>query len=117
MNITYEIYDSTRGEFYIRDEENVLDDLFEMIEEAVEKHPRGYPYTQFGLKGYVGDHCNDDTHLGTATGVRLVLAWVCSPHFQADGDTGRYEFLLKRIQEKERKPNWWTVLKEDYPSL
>lgn len=114
MNITYEIFDPIRKEFYIRDEENVLDDLFDMLEEAVDKHPRGYEYNQFGLKGYVGDHCNDDTHLGTATGVRLVLAWVCSPHFQADGDTDRYEALLKRIQEKERNGGVWS---ENYSSL
>ena len=114
MNITYEVFDPIRKEFYIRDEENVLDDLIDILEEAVEKHPRSYEYNQFGLKGYVGDHCNDDTHLGTATGVRLVLAWVCSPHFQADGDTDRYEALLKRIQEKERKGGVWC---DDYSSL
>ena len=116
MTTTYEIYDSIRREYYIRDEETVLDDLFDMLDEVVDTRLGGWVYNNFSLKAYVGDHCNDDTHLGTATGVREVLAWVCSPHFQAEGDTEAYQDLLKRIQEEERTP-FFGASKHDYPSL
>ena len=115
MNITYEVYDSLRKEFYIRDEETVLDDLIDMLDEVADRYLH-WAYSNFSLKAYVGDHCNDDTHLGTATGVREVLAWVCGPHFQAEGDKEAYHDLLKRIQESERTPRLGTS-KRSYPSL
>jgi hypothetical protein len=117
MTTTYEIYDSIRREYYIRDEENVLDDLFDMLDEVVDRRLGGWVYTNFGLKAYVGDHCTDDTHLGTATGVREVLAWVCSPQFQAEGDKGAYQDLLERIQQEEADGPAWRTTKHDYPSL
>ena len=117
MNITYEVYDSIRREYYIRDEETVLDDLFDMLDEVVDRRLGGWVYKNFGLKAYVGDHCTDDTHLGTATGVREVLAWVCSPHFQAEGDKGAYQDLLERIQQAEADGPAWRTTKHDYPSL
>ena len=117
MNITYEIFDPIRREYYIRDEETVLDDLIDMLDETADKRLGGWTFANFGLKAYVGDHCNDDTHLGTATGVREVLAWVCSPHFQAEGDKEAYQDLLERIQQAEANGPAWRTTSHDYPSL
>lgn len=117
MNITYEIYDSIRKEFYIRDEETVLDDLLDMLDEVVDRGIVGWVFSNFGLKAYVGKNCTDDTHLGTATGVREVLAWVCSPHFQAEGDREAYQDLLERIQQEEADGPSWRTTSHNYPSL
>ncbi len=88
MNITYEVYDSIRKEYYIRDEETVLDDLIDMLDEASDRYLH-WPYNNFGLK-----HMSVTTATTTLTSVQpqvCVKSWRgCVAHTSKQRETRRH---------------------------
>lgn len=114
---TYEIFCAKTKDTYIRTEENLFDDLFDILD--YNNDSGQYFKENTSLKGRFNQGSMDDAYLGKAVGVREILAWVLTPGFHAENNTAQrepLEDLLKRIQEEELTPRFrpW---KGDYPSL
>ena len=114
---TYEIFCAKTKDTYIRTDENLFDDLFDILD--YNNDSGRYFKENTTLKGRLNWGSMDDAYLGKAVGVREILAWVLTPGFHADNNTAQrepLEDLLKRIQEEELNPKFrpW---KGDYPSL
>jgi len=113
---TYTIECSKTGDTYVRNEENLFDDLFDILDYNAD---RKFHRENTSMKGRFNGGSMDDSNLGEAVGVREILAWVLTPGFHAENNAAQrepLEDLLKRIQEDERLPRLWTS-KRDYPSL
>ena len=114
---TYTIKCARTGDTYIRNEENLFDDLFDILD--YNNDSGNFCKTRTSLKGRFNQGSMDDAYLGEAVGVREILAWVLSPGFHAQHNAAQrepLEDLLKRIQEEERYPYPFTS-KHSYPSL
>lgn len=114
---TYEVYCAKTQDTYIRTEENLFDDLFDILD--YNNDSGNYCKENTSLKGRFNGGSMDDAYLGKAVGVREILAWVLTPGFHADNNMAQrepLEDLLKRIQEEERNPRWGAG-KWNYPSL
>ena len=114
---TYEVYCARTQDTYIRTEENLFDDLFDILD--YNNDSGNFCKTRTSLKGRLNWGSKDDAYLGQAVGVREILAWVLTPGFHAQHNTAQrepLEDLLKRIQEEERNP-WPLTSKITYPSL
>lgn len=114
---TYEVYCAKTKDTYIRTEDNLFDDLFDILD--YNNDSGRYFKENTSLKGRLNWGSKDDAHLGKAVGVREILAWVLTPGFHADNNMAQrepLEDLLKRIQEEERVP-FYGASKLDYPSL
>lgn len=114
---TYTINCARTGDTYIRNEENLFDDLFDILEYNCE---RKWCRQETSMKGRFDGGSIDDAYLGEAEGVRQILAWVLTPGFHAektDAQVEKLDGLLKRIQEDERNGDSRWVSKRDYPSL
>lgn len=114
---TYEVFCARTGDKYIRTEENLFDDLFDILD--YNNDGGNFCKTRTSLKGRFNKGSMDDAYLGEAVGVREILAWVLSPGFHAENNMAQrepLEDLLKRIQEEERNP-WPFTSKITYPSL
>ena len=114
---TYTIKCAKTGDTYIRTDENLFDDLFDILD--YNNDSGRFCKENTSLKGRLNGGSMDDSYLGEAVGVREILAWVLTPGFYADNNTAQrepLEDLLKRIQEAEASPRFrpW---KGDYPSL
>lgn len=115
---TYTIKCAKTGDTYIRTEENLFDDLFDILDYNNDSGKFFRENTE--LSGRFNGGSMDDNYLGTAVGVREILAWVLAPHFYADNNMAQrepLEDLLKRIQEEEASGPRWRTSKHDYPSL
>ena len=114
---TYEVFCAKTNETYIRTEENLFDDLFDILD--YNNDSSEWCRKNTSLRGRFNKGSMDDAYLGLAVGVREILAWVLTPGFHAENNTDQrepLEDLLKRIQEAERNPLWGTS-KRNYPSL
>ena len=114
---TYEVFCAKTNETYIRTEENLFDDLFDILD--YNNDSSEWCRKNTSLKGRFNQGSMDDAYLGEAVGVRGILAWVLTPGFHAENNTDQrepLEDLLKRIQEAERYPYPFTS-KRNYPSL
>jgi len=114
---TYTIKCAKTGDTYIRTDENLFDDLFDILD--YNNDSGRFCKENTSLKGRLNGGSMDDAYLGEAVGVREILAWVLTPGFHADYTNAQrepLEDLLKRIQEEERKP-WPFTSKRSYPSL
>ena len=114
---TYTIKCAKTGDTYIRTDENLFDDLFDILD--YNNDSSRWCKANTSMKGRLNGGSMDDAYLGEAVGVREILAWVLTPGFHADNNTAQrepLEDLLKRIQEEELTPKFrpW---KGDYPSL
>lgn len=114
---TYTIKCAKTGDTYIRTDENLFDDLFDILD--YNNDSGRYCKENTSLKGRFNGGSMDDNYLGEAVGVREILAWVLTPGFYADNNMAQrepLEDLLKRIQEEERT-GLFRPWKGDYPSL
>jgi len=114
---TYTIECSKTGDTYVRNEENLFDDLFDILDHNAD---RKFHRENTSMKGRFDGGSMDDSYLGEAVGVREILAWVLTPGFHAESNAEQrepLEDLLKRIQEEERMPRSLWTSKRDYPSL
>jgi hypothetical protein len=103
---------------YIRTEENLFDDLFDILD--YNNDSGRFCKENTSLSGRLNGGSMDDSYLGEAVGVREILAWVLSPGFHAYNNTEQrepLEDLLKRIQEAEASPTRMRPWKGDYTSL
>lgn len=115
---TYEVFCAKTDTTYIRTDENLFDDLFDILD--YNNDSGRYFKENTALKGRLNGGSMDDAYLGEAVGVREILAWVLTPGFHADNNTAQrepLEDLLKRIQEAEASPTRMRPWKGDYPSL
>jgi hypothetical protein len=113
---TYTIKCSKTRDTYVRNEENLFDDLFDILDYNAD---RKFHRENTSLKGRFNGGSMDDSYLGEAVGVREILAWVLTPGFHAECNSAQrkpLEDLLKRIQEEELTPRW-EPRKSEYPSL
>lgn len=115
---TYEVVCARTKTTYIRTEENLFDDLFDILD--YNNDSGNFCKTRTSLKGRLNGGSMDDSYLGEAVGVREILAWVLTPGFYADYTNAQrepLEDLLKRIQQAEANGPAWRTSKLDYPSL
>ena len=117
IEATYEVFCAKTNTTYIRSEEDLFDDLFDILD--YNNDSSEWCKKNTSLRGRLNWGSEDDAHLGKAVGVREILAWVLTPGFHADNNMAQrepLEDLLKRIQEEERTPKLGTS-KWSYPSL
>ena len=114
---TYEVFCAKTKDTYIRTEEDLFDDLFDILD--YNNDSSEWCRKNTSLKGRLNWGSKDDAYLGMAVGVREILAWVLTPGFHADNNMAQrepLEDLLKRIQEAERGGGLSTS-KWSWPSL
>ena len=114
---TYTIKCARTGDTYIRTDENIFDDIFDILD--YNNDGRLYHREETTMTGRLNGGSMDDSYLGEAEGVRQILAWVLNPGFIGERTNLQIEALedlLKRIQEAEATTSRWRGL-QDYPSL